>query len=259
MLAVLAITVASVLGGCELMVAPSPSPRPTPRVTIAPPTDEPSPTEIEEVPTLRPDPSGAIADLVDAANALADLDSYRVAVSTRGLVDAVPANGSVAMESTLVQGDEPAARFSMTGAAAFAEGRLQAVVIGDRAWLKEGFGAWRRSAGGAADFDAAFTTLSPIDLVSEFESLSDAIQLVGPEMRNGRRTLHYRADAGDAAAEDAGLSKGSIDVWFAATGGALVGLAIDGTWDLGGTPTRVVLRIDVTRVNDPSNRVTAPI
>ena len=113
--------------------------------------------------------------------------------------------------------------------------------------------AWKKSPGGAADFDAAFTTLSPIELVTEFEGLGGAIRRTGTETRNGRRTIHYRADAGDAVATEAGLSKGAIDAWFAASGGYLVGLVIDGTWDLDGTPTRVVLRIDVSRVNDRGN------
>lgn len=163
------------------------------------------------------------------------------------------------MESTLVQGDAPAARFSMAGVAGFAGGRLQAVVIGDQAWLREGSAGWVKSAGGAADFDAAFTTLSPIDLVAGFEALSSALAPAGTETRNGRRAIHYRAADGDAAATEAGLSKGSIDAWFAPGGGALVALDIDGTWDLEGGPTVVLLQIDVTRVNDPANRISPPV
>jgi hypothetical protein len=162
------------------------------------------------------------------------------------------------MTSTLIQGTEPAAQFSMSGVDGFAGGRLQAIVIGDQAWLKEGGRAWVKSPGGAADFDAAFTTLSPIELVAEFEGLGGAIRRTATETRNGRRTTHFHADAGDAIAAQAGLSKGTVDAWFAATGGYLVALVIDGTWDLGGTPTRVVLRIDITRVNDRSNTVSPP-
>jgi hypothetical protein len=246
------------LAACDLMTPRSPSPRPSRIVSTPEPQPSPTATEVEEAPTLRPDPSGSGPDLVGAASALADLDSYRVTVVSRGLVPATTANGSVTMTSTLIQGSEPAAQFRMTGVDGFAGGRLEAVVIGDQAWLKEGSGGWVKSPGGAADFDAAFTTLSPIELVSEFEGLSGAIRRTGTETRNGRRTIRYRADAGDAVAAQAGLSKGSVDAWFAASGGYLVGLVIDGTWDLRGTPTRVVLRIDVTRVNDPSNAVNAP-
>ena len=251
--------VAVVLTGCHAMILRSPSPRPTRVVATPEPPPEPTPTELDEVPTLRPDPSGSAPDLLDAANGLADLTSYRVTVATRGLVAATPTGGTVAMDSTLVQGEDPAARFRMTGVAGFEGGRLEAVVIGDQAWLKEGIGAWVKSPGGAADFDAAFTTLSPIDLTSEFEGLSGAIRRTGVETLNGRRTVHYRADAGDAVATEAGFSKGAVDAWFASSGGYLVGLEIDGTWDLEGTPTRVTLRIDVTRVNDPSNRIVPPI
>jgi hypothetical protein len=249
---------ATTLAGCDLMTSRSPSPRPSRIASTPEPEPEPTATEVDVAPTLRPDPSGSGPDLVDAANALADLDSYRVAVVARGLVPATTPNGSVTMTSTLVQGTKPAAQFRMTGVDGFTGGRLEAIVIGDQAWLKEGAGGWVKSPGGAADFDAAFTTLSPIELVGEFEGLGGAIRRTATETRNGRRSIRYHADAGDAVATEAGLSKGSVDAWFAASGGYLVGLVIDGTWDLDGTPTRVVLRIDVTRVNDKPNRVSAP-
>jgi hypothetical protein len=249
---------ATTLVGCDLMIATT-TPRPSRFVATAEPQPEPTPTEADEVPTLRPEPSGGGPDLVDAADALADLDSYRVAVSSRGLVPAVPSGGPVTMTSTLIQGPDPAAAFSMAGVAGFTDGRLQAVVIGDQAWLREGSGPWKKSPGGAADFDAAFTTLSPIDLVGRFETLTDALKRTGAGRRNGQRVVRYHADSGDSIASKAGLSSGSIDLWVASTGGHLVGLAVDGTWDVDGTPTRVVLKIEVTRVNDRANHVTRPV
>jgi hypothetical protein len=259
MLSALALALAAItLAGCDLMTPPT-SPRPSREVSTAQPAPSPTPTELDEVPTLRPDPSGDSVGLLDGANALADLTSYRVAIVSRGIVPATPAGGEVAMTSTLVQGDEPAASFSMTGVDGYAGGRLQAVVIGDRAWLKEGSGAWRPSPGGAADFDAAFTTLSPIDLLTGFDGLSAALRLVGPATRNGQRTIRYRSDANDVLASDAGLSSGSVDAWFASKGGELVAVVIDGTWNLDGAPTRVLLKIDVTRIDDRTNRVVAPI
>ena len=250
-------SVAIVLGGCDLMTA-TVTPPPSRLVATPEPTPDPTPTEIDEVPTLRPDPSGSGPDLLDAADALADLRSYRVSVSSRGLVPAIAAGGTVSMTSTLLQGTVPAAQFSMTGVDGFTDGKLQAIVIGDRAWLKEGGGSWVTSPGGAADFDAAFTTLSPIDLVSAFDGLSSALHRVRPERRNGRAAIRYHTDSGDAAASAAGLTSGSLDAWLATSGGWLVGLAIDGTWDVDGTPTRVVLKIEVTHANDAANRVVAP-
>jgi hypothetical protein len=225
-------------------------------------TPEPSPSstasEDDEVPTIRPDPSGSGPGLLDAANALADLKSYRVSVASRGLVPATPASGTVTMTSTLLQGADPAAEFSMAGVDGFAGGRLRAIVIGDEARLKEGVGPWVKSPGGAADFDAAFTTLSPIDLVDGFDGLSASLHRVGTGRRNGRSTVRFHADSGDAAAATAGLTTGSVDAWLATSGRFLVGLVIDGTWDIDGMPTPVVLKIDVTRVNDPANRITPP-
>lgn len=252
----LAIAIATTVTGCDLMTVTT-TPRPSREVATPEPTPSPTPTELDETPTVRPDPSGTELSLLDAANALADLKSYRVSIVSRGLVPATPVGGEVTMTSTLVQGDEPAAEFGMTGVDGYAGGRLRAVVIGDQAWLKEGSGAWVKSPGGAADFDAAFTTLSPIDLVAEFDGLSPALRRVGPATRNGQPTIHYRTNANDVLANEAGLTSGSVDAWIS-THGVLVGLAFDGTWDLEDTPTGVVLKIDVTRIDDRGNIVVRP-
>jgi hypothetical protein len=256
LVALIGATLAATLAGCDLMVA-TVTPRPSRIVATPEPIESAEPTEDDEAPTLRPDPSGVTSDLLDAANALADLQSYRVAVATRGLVEATPATATVTMTSTLLQGADPAAKFSMAGVDGFADGRLDAVVIGDEAWLREGSGHWKKSPGGAGDFDAAFTTLSPIDLVDGFDELSPTLQRVGSERRNGRATVHYHADSGDPAAATAGLTTGSVDAWLATNGRFLVALVIDGTWDVD-TPSSVFLRIDVTHVDDPANKVAPP-
>jgi hypothetical protein len=254
---VAAATLAMTLAGCDLMIATT-TPRPSRLVATPEPTPSPMATEDDEVPTIRPDSSGSGPDLLDSANALADLHSYRVSVATRGLVPATPASATVTMTSTLVQGDNPAAEFSMAGVDGFAGGRLRAIVIGDQAWLKEGGGAWVKSPGGAADFDAAFTTLSPIDLVDGFDGLSASLHRVGTERRDGRSTVRFHTDSGDAVAAAAGLTTGAADAWLATSGRFLVSLVIDGTWDIDGAPTGVVLKIDVTQVNDPSNKIAPP-
>jgi len=254
--ALLLVAASLLLSGCDLMVATT-----TPQPSRLSRTPEPLPSLVEEqdeVPTPRPEASGGGPDLVDAANALADLDSYRVSVVSTGLVPASTADGRVTLTSTLVQGDHPAAEFTMVGVDGLEGGRLQAIVIGDEAWLKAGSGRWMKSPGGAADFDAAFTAMSPIDLASGFEGLTEAIRPVGAAKRNGIQARHYRADASDEATAAAGLTDGSADVWLAVDGGYLVGLNVAGTWDLDGTPTPVMLRIDVSRVNDRANEIRPP-
>lgn len=239
------------------MTAPV-TPRPSRLVATPQPRPDPTTSDLDETPTVRPEPSGGGPDLVEAANALADLDSYRVLVGSRGLVPATTANGEVSMTSTLIQTEDPAAEFTMTGVDGFAGGRLQAIVIGEEAWLREGSSGWAKSPGGAADFDAAFTTLSPIDLAAGFESLSPALVAVGDERRNSQPSTHYRVADGDSRAAAAGLTEGTADVWLAIDGGHLVRLAIDGTWDVDGVPTPVSLTIDISHVDDPANRVKAP-
>jgi hypothetical protein len=249
---VLAVAVA----GCALLqppVAPRASRESRTPEPVIVPSDPP-----DEAPTIRPESSGGIPDLQDAADGLADLESYRVAVRSTGLVPSSAADGSVSMTSTLLQGDHPAAEFTMVGVDGLEGGRLQAVVIGDEAWLKAGTGPWTKTPGGAADFDAAFTALSPIELAGGFEALGAVLVPVRREKKNGAAAIHYRADSVDPAIAAAGLTSGTADLWTAAAGGYLVALDVAGTWDVDGTATPVTLQIDVTRVNDPANRVHRP-
>lgn len=257
---VVTIFVAGIVTACDLMEAPA-SPSPSGRPGTSAPPASPEAIATDEVPTLRPEPSGEV-DLINAADALADFQSYRVAIVTRGLVPSSAADGKVTMNSTLVQGDNPAADFTMTGVDGFegvGNGPLRAIVIGDRAWLRSGNGGWVNSPGGAADFDALFTTLSPTELVSGFEALGPAFVKVGAERKNGRATTHYRVDPTHQAAVDVGLTSGSVDAWIADDGGALISLAADGTVDVDGTGTPVILQIDVTRIDDPANRIRPPV
>ncbi len=257
-LVALAAAVGAATVACDVMTF-QPTPRPSRLVATQEPAPEATPTEIDEVPTIRPGPSGTEPGLVDAADALSDLDSYRVAISASGLVPATTPGGSVTMSATLVQGANPSASFRMTGVDGYSGGRLEAVVIGDQAWLKEGAGHWLRSPGGAADYDAAFTTMSPTDLVGQFDVLAAALQRVGTERRNGQASIHYRVTAANVDAAADGLHDGSVDAWVATKGGYLVSLAIAATWDIDGVATPVRLTIEVTRVNDKANHVVPPI
>jgi hypothetical protein len=254
----LLMAVAASVAACGLLEAPA-SPFSSPRVTTSQPAIA-SPVATDEVPTIRPVPSGAV-DLIGAADALADLDSYRVSVISRGLVPSSATDGRVTMTSTMIQGDRPAAAFTMTGVdglEGLADGPLHAVVIGDAGWLRSGTAGWTKSPGGAADFDAAFTTLSPTELVAGFEALGPAFVKVGPATKNGEATTHYRVDAADPVAIEAGLTAGGVDVWVGNDAGALIGILADGTFDVDGTVTPVLLQIDVTHIDDPTNKVRPP-
>ncbi|MEA2519861.1 MAG: hypothetical protein QOF49_1941 [Chloroflexota bacterium] len=255
-LAIAAVTVGLLGAGCDMPIGRATA-RPSRVVATAEPPPTATPLVIDEGPTPRPEPSGA-ADLVRAADALADLDSYRVTVVSSGVVPATPAGGRVTMRSTVVQGAHPAAEFTMTGVDGYVDGRLEAVVIGEDAWLKAGQGPWTKSPGGAADFDAAFTTLSPIDLAGGFERLTGALERVGGQRKNGQQAIRYRSAEGDQRAIAAGLTQGTVDVWLATDGGYLVALSVAGTWDVDGTATPISLTIDVTSANNAANRVVPP-
>ena len=251
---VAATTVAASIAGCALFTPPA-EPHPsrlsrTPEPIVVP--SEPP----DEAPTLPPDSDHP--GFAAAANALAELRSYRVALTSIGLVASSAADGQVSMNATLVQGDDPAAQFRMDGVDGFEGGRLQGIVIGDEAWLKEGTQAWRTSEGGTADFDAAYNALSPIDLATGFDALDPALEVVDTGTKNGQRATHYRAESGSPAATDAGLTAGTADLWISDPAGYLVALDVAGTWDIEGTPTPVTLRIDVSHVDDRANAVRRP-
>jgi len=256
--ALLLIAIAATLAACDLMVAP-PSPSASQR-SASPSPIAASPDASDEVPTIRPVPPGPV-DLIGAADALADLGSYRASIVSRGLVPSSATDGRVTMTSTLIQGDIPAASFTMTGVdglEGLTDGRLQAIVIGDEAWVRSGSGRWVKSPGGAADFDAAFTTLSPTELVAGFEALGPKFRKIGTETKNGKATTHYQADATDAIGTDVAMTEGAVDAWIARDGGALISFTADATLDVDGTQTPVLLQIDVTRIDDPANRVRPP-
>jgi len=243
--------------GCDLMVAHvTPEPSRLSRTPEPLPTPEPDPSA--EVPTPRAEGSGP--DLVDAANALADLDSYRVAVTSVGLVPSTSSTGIVRMSSTTINGEEPAARFSISGLDGIPAGRLEAIVIGDEAWTRDGAGHWSKSPGGAADFDAPFTALSPMDLSTDFDGLAPGLVAVGSERRNGIPSRHFRVESSAPVAANAGLTAGAADLWIATRGGFLVAFSVDGSWDVDGdgTSTPVTLRIDVSHVDDRANTVRPP-
>ena len=252
-------TLATAMSACALLDTPA-SPAPSRQPITAPPSASVEPGGTDEAPTIRPVPSGPV-DLIGAADALADHRSYRVSVVTRGLVPSSAADGRVTMTSTLIQGDRPAAAFTLAGIDGFegiGAGPIQAVVIGDEAWLRSGSGGWRKSPGGAADFDSAFTTLSPTELVNGFESLGPAFVEVGREAKDGTATTHYRVDRTKPAATEAGMTAGGIDTWIARNGGELIAIRASGTFDVDGTTTQVLLQIDVSHIDDPANRVRPP-
>lgn len=249
LLALLALIVAA----CGGTASPSPS---SPVATATPsPTAAPTESGSDE-----PDPSGSAVDLSGTADALAALDSYVVTMEVSGLVPAASAGQSVTMTSMVVQGDEPAAKFTISGAAGAPAGGLNIIVVGDEAWIDPGTGAYIKSPGGAADFESMFLALSPAVLVAEFSGAQAGILKVGDEDRNGVPTEHFRLDASESpeAALAAGIGDGIFELWVARDGGYLVAMRFDGTYDVNGTATAVAMSIDVSDINNPANVIDVP-
>jgi len=245
------------VGGCDSFLGPPPSPSPirstAPSATPSQPPDE--------LPTPRASRAEGALDIVAATEALVDLRSYRVRISARNLVPAAKPDGIVTMTETVVATADPSAvAFTISGADLTDGETVEAIVIGEGAWIRTGNGKWAKSPGGAADFDAVFTTLSPDSIVFDFDDIASAMTKVGSETKNGRATEHYRldADSNAAVASAVGMTAGAADVWLATEGRLLIAMAVDATMDVDGTATHVVLTIDVDRINDARNVVRAP-
>jgi hypothetical protein len=245
------------VGACDSFLGPPPSPTPLATTTPSATPSEPP----DELPTPRASRAEGAVDIVAATEALVDLRSYRVRISARNLVPSAQPDGAVTMTETVVSASDPSAvAFTITGADLTDGETIDAIVIGEEAWLKNGNGKWAKSPGGAADFDAVFTTLSPDSIVFGFDDIASAMTMVGSETKNGRAADHYRLDAAtDAAvASAAGMTAGSADLWLASEGQFLIGMAVDATTNIDGTASHVVLTIDIDRINDPRNVVRAP-
>lgn len=249
--ALLAVLVAVVLAACGGSASHSPSAgRPSPSAT---PSAAPTESGSDD-----PDPSGSAVDLSDATDALAELDSYTITLEASGPV-ASDDGSAVRVTSTVVQGEEPAARFTITGMASAPAG-MSIVVIGDEAWIDIGNGGWLKSPGGAADFEATFLSLSPAFIVAEFSSVQAGILKVGDEERNGVATEHFRLDADESpeVAQAAGIGDGIFELWIAKDGGYLVSARFAGTYAPTGSPEPATMSIDVTDINSPDNVIEPP-
>lgn len=190
--------------------------------------------------------------LQHALNALARLRSYRMAINggTGGVFKAV--------RRIVVNTPRPAV--DETGQLRFHSGRLAIRFTGGTLWVRNPGASWTRadpaqnaqcptSTAAQRAGLARCTFASLTDLSAVAERLIDGFAWAGDhEMVNGVKCLHLHSDAGGVL-DTFGPVGGSADLWVADDGGFLVRLTIGGSFPA---------RVDVTRVNDPANRVSRP-
>ncbi len=250
-LAALVIAIAACGGGAS-PAAPTTSST-APGATDAPATSEPASTV---APT---EDAAAGPDIGGAAAALADLNSYHLAITMtmQGLESSMFAafGDGLTMEGTVIF--EPVKAADMTMSMGTAEQKLDVGyrVIGDKAWVSLGTG-WIETP--AEDAQKTIDSLAPEKMLGSFSGLT-GLTPVGEETKNGVETVHYTA-SGEELGAMMGSSLGlpdaewTVDFWVAKDGGYAVSYAIVGT----GSNGSFEMTLDVTEINNPANAVEPP-
>ena len=160
------------------------------------------------------------------------------------------AGGAFVVTGTVVTSPEKASDISF--------GTMKIISIGGFDYMDLGTGTFMKTKATSSSMADAF---SPTSLFgSSVGSSSSGYSKVGTESKNGVNADHYTANsvvlAQYAKSLDKTAASWTADVWVSAEGGYPVSTAIVGS-DAGG---KVVYQLvfDITNVNDPANKVTAP-
>jgi hypothetical protein len=137
---------------------------------------------------------------------------------------------------------------------------LRYVLVGDDAWLAVGGGTLAEVPGGTAAAESVFQRLRPENLLGSLAGQLDDLTVIGQETRNGVVTNHYRADEDRAAriAQELGGQDFTVDAWLAADGDYLVAFEMSGTIERNGVPEPFGMKLDISGIDDPANRIQRP-
>jgi len=189
-------------------------------------------------------------NLDSAATGVSNLTAYQMVLSV--------VSGSQRQTLTILATKMPveATQYVMSG-----DSTLEVIsIVGEGAWTKQG-DTWAIAPGGGGLLMSLFDAMAPDTLIAAYSlgTYGDSLDVVGTEDHNGVRALHYHLDASEAAAlqADGFPADGTFDAWVATDGGYLLGMAFEATNPDTGEHANV--EIEVTRVNDPSIVIEAPI
>jgi hypothetical protein len=212
-------------------------------------------------PTDQGSQNGGVA-LGRAAAGLSDLTSYKFSITLAGdpaasilsTVGEVSSTGDAPLTygGTIIVKPDKAADIKVSG--------LHVIELGGNDYMDMGnTGAFLRT---TVQSPSLVDALSPAQMFSSMVSNSTAsgYNRVGSETKNGIAADHYQASA-TALAEYgsiAGISNvtWTADIWVATDGGYAVGIAIVAKAADNSVAYEIVF--DISKVNDPGNKVTAP-
>ena len=207
--------------------------------TSAASANAPAPPAASSGAEATPGSSGAGAipsfDIGALTAGLANLDSYRVSIGV---------GGAEVYKGTVVT--KPVLSRDLT-----VSGDTRIVVIGDEAWVGQGGGTLASVPMAMAT--GLFGMYDPSLLVGAFSGAAWAQNSLdkGAEQKNGINAHHYHIDSTTVVGGFTGLPAGAvIDVWIADDGYLA---AFEATGTTGGD-----IKIEVTNVDDPANKVERP-
>lgn len=227
--------VALVAVGCGGAATPAPSGdpgAPTDAPSLAPASIGPG-ASASTAPGSTPSPF----DLGNAALALEGIDSYRVNFT----------DGSDTWDTLVIRNPSPAQHLTITSGGATQE----FIIIGAEGWIKDGAGPF--VPGPTSMIQTLTSAFDPMLLLGTFNSFAIGAAEVGTEQKNGVQARHYRIDESTLPPTAEPIPAGAmIDIWVAGAG-YLVALEVA---NFEGPGTQ--LSIQVTNINDPSNKVEPP-
>jgi hypothetical protein len=203
--------------------------------------------------------NGGGGDLSGAGEAFANIDSYRFKMTvldprmTAGLsaMSGISGDEAVAISGIVIVKPEPAYDIAMPG--------VRIIMVGGTTYMNMGGMGFIATPAGASGVADAFIPAAMYDDLVTGGGMDDFAK-VGSGEKNGVNADHYQAgsEALAAISMNAPNLEGATwtaDVWIATDGGYPVNVSLVATKD-GKAVWEVVM--DVTNVNDPSNKVEAP-
>jgi hypothetical protein len=214
------------------------------------------PSNMVEEPPMAQSPStpdgGLTTVFADAVAALATRRSYRMTIE--GGVSAFTSVNRIVVNRPKLAAEQDAHLQHLAGDVSV---RLVDGVL----WSSEAGGPWISTTPSATEQCAAslvspglrpiqcqFAMLSDLSIVGE--QPVDAFHAVaGTEQVNGVLARHFVSTAGASIGAAGPTTPGTVDLWVAVHGGYLVRLVVD---------VQFPVRVDITHVDDPGNRVVRP-
>jgi hypothetical protein len=237
-LLIIATLLVAACGGATATTAPDGEATPPAGEATPPPAGEATPPPAGEA---TPDLAIPTFDLDALTGGLPGVDSYRTQFSVDGegqYTSVVVTKPVLSKAITIEDNGEVSQRFT---------------IIGDEAWVASGSdGEFEPVPAQMAS--SMLTLFDPAMLLGAFggANIAGVGALVSTEEKHGVQARHVKIDQGTAAGFAASMPAGSsIDIWVAEAGYLVA-------WEMSGFPDEGNISIQVTNVNDPSNKVERP-